>query len=468
MGEYPPACLLDALRKGGGLAERALCDVDVTLSLLAACQGTSFRGQLGKLAGRSVLIATKGQLATSVALIELDGVARRMTVCPPDLQSQWLTSIVSDAEIDAIVSDHGATAFDELGLPLVSCGLPMVQCGEPSQRSRRTEWVLLTSGTVGVPKMVLHSTEGLTAAIGITAAAREPRVVWGTFYDIRRYGGLQILLRAIVGNASLVLSNADETVADHLRRLARQGATHISGTPSHWRRVLMSPTASAITPRYVRLSGEIADQAVLDSLQRAYPNAAIEHAFASTEAGVGFEVADGREGFPSSFAGCSGDIEIKVADDGSLRIRSPGTASAYLGRDRESLKDRDGFVDTGDMLELRGDRYYFIGRRDGVINVGGLKVHPEEVEAIINRHESVRMSIVRSRANLITGGIVVAQVVLTQEALSRADRLYLDALRDGILRICREALPPYKVPASIRFVPCLNVTPSGKLIRSNP
>ena len=53
----------------------------------------------------------------------------------------------------------------------------------------------------------------------------------------------------------------------------------------------------------------------------------------------------------------------------------------------------DGFVDTRDMVELRGDRYYFVGRRDGIINVGGLKVHPEEVEAVINRHPSVQMSL---------------------------------------------------------------------------
>ena len=59
----------------------------------------------------------------------------------------------------------------------------------------------------------------------------------------------------------------------------------------------------------------------------------------------------------------------------------------------------EGFVDTGDMLELRGDRYYFVGRRDGMINVGGMKVHPEEVEAVINRHPLVRMSLVRTKKN---------------------------------------------------------------------
>ena len=157
----------------------------------------------------------------------------------------------------------------------------------------------------------------------------------------------------------------------------------------------MSPAARAIAPRYVRLSGEIADQAILDNLRGAYPRAAIAHAFASTEAGVGFEVDDGRAGFPASLIGrADGDVEMKV-EDGSLRIRSARTAVALSRASRRSLTDEDGFVDTGDMVELRGDRYYFVGRRGGIINVGGLKVHPEEVEAVINRHPDVQMSLVR-------------------------------------------------------------------------
>jgi acyl-CoA synthetase (AMP-forming)/AMP-acid ligase II len=67
---------------------------------------------------------------------------------------------------------------------------------------------------------------------------------------------------------------------------------------------------------------------------------------------------------------------MKVVD-GSLRIRSRRTAHAYVGKQAAPLADADGFVDTGDMVELRGDRYYFIGRRAGIINIGSLKVHPE-------------------------------------------------------------------------------------------
>ena len=258
----------------------------------------------------------------------------------------------------------------------------------------------------------------------------------------------------------MVLSEPGEPLADCIARLVARGVTHISGTPSHWRKLLMSGSVSHFSPRYVRLSGEIADQAVLDGLALAFPRASIGHAYASTEAGVGFAVNDGREGFPASFVGQDlNGVEMKVVD-GSLRIRSKRTAQAYIGKNAAALVDSDGFVDTGDMVELRSDRYHFVGRRGGIINIGGLKVHPEEIEAVINRHPAVRMSRAKSRRSPITGSIVVADVVLAADGIERKDEI-----RDKILHDCREYLASYKVPAVINFVQALDVTPAGKLAR---
>ena len=137
--------------------------------------------------------------------------------------------------------------------------------------SCQTEWVLLTSGTTSDPKMAVHTLSSLTGAIKSVRAG--DALVWSTFYDIRRYGGLQIFLRALMSGASLVLSSAEESTSDFLIRAGAHGVTNISGTPSHWRRALMSPSAHAIAPRYVRLSGEIVDQVILDNLRTFYPNA---------------------------------------------------------------------------------------------------------------------------------------------------------------------------------------------------
>ena len=151
---------------------------------------------------------------------------------------------------------------------------------------------------------------------------------------------------------------------------------------------------------------------MLDSLRGAFPKAAVSHAYASTEAGVAFEVSDGLAGFPADYVERVRDgVEMKVL--GRLAAHPLAAHGVALCRRRTApLADDDGFVDTGDMVELHGDRYVFAGRRGGIINIGGLKVHPEEIEAVINRHPQVRMSLVRPKASPITGSIVIADVVL--------------------------------------------------------
>jgi len=252
---------------------------------------------------------------------------------------------------------------------------------------------------------------------------------------------------------------------DFLGRARAAGVTHVSGTPSHWRQALMSGAATRLAPQYVRLSGEIADQGILDSLRAEYPQARIAHAFASTEAGVAFEVEDGLAGFPARLVGATGtEIELRIVDD-TLRIRSPGNAARYLGEGAPPLRASDGFVDTGDRLTLRDGRYHFAGRAGGVINVGGLKVHPEEVEAVINAHPWVHMSLARARRNPITGAVVAADVVLSEAAPGAPARPSAAELTQELMESCRRSLPAHKVPTVIRFVPALEVSPSGKLVR---
>jgi NAD(P)-dependent dehydrogenase (short-subunit alcohol dehydrogenase family) len=303
-----------------------------------------------------VLLATTSQLTTALALIELDAIARRLVILPPDVEAEHLGAVIAAAEVDAAVIDDGTAAAPVLALPVrVGCAPSIVPMDEALPARVATEWLLMTSGTTGVPKLVVHDLSALTAAITAPSPA-DGAAIWGTFYDIRRYGGLQIFLRAVLGGACLVLSSAGEPVGDHLARLAQHGVTHLSGTPSQWRRALISPAIRGIAPRYVRLSGEIADQAILDGLRAAFPRATIGHAYASTEAGVAFDVNDGLAGFPAGYVGAIRDgVEMKIVD-GSLRIRSSRTASRFAGGGPK-LADADGFVDTGDIVERRGDRY---------------------------------------------------------------------------------------------------------------
>jgi acyl-coenzyme A synthetase/AMP-(fatty) acid ligase len=444
------------------LKGRTISDVQGSVSLTDVLSQSCLGGRTRELSGRSVLLSVSTQLISALAMIELDGVAKRMLLCPPDLKPDHMQALIDDAEINAVVTDQPPRWTHSGICPIVGAYLPVEPLLAKPKTERATEWLMLTSGTSGVPKIVRHTLEGLCGALVAEGPARGAPAVWATFYDIRRYGGLQIFLRAIVGGGSMVLSAPGEPLGDHVARLSARGVTHISGTPSHWRKLLMSGSLAGFAPRYVRLSGEIADQAVLDGLKQAFPGASVGHAYASTEAGVGFAVNDGFEGFPSSLIGSNRDgVEMQVVD-GSLRIRSKRAAHAYVGKSASALTDAEGFVDTGDMVELGGDRYYFVGRRGGIINIGGLKVHPEEIEAVINRHADVRMSRAKSRKSPITGSIVVADVVLAEGGASRAKEI-----RDEIFADCRTHLAAYKVPAVIRFVEALDLTPAGKLARAD-
>ena len=456
--------LRDYLGTPSDCAECRLWGAQNSVALSDLFHSSSLGGRRSELSRRSVLLRTHDPLAAALAILELDGVARRLVICPPDVRSEHLPALIAKAGVDAIVSDRDLPDAAAWGVTLcVPASSALTPCDPVHVDGCATEWVLLTSGTTGVPKMLAHNLFTLTGAIKY-GHFDAPDVVWGTFYDIRRYGGLQIFLRAIIGRRPLVLPDAGETVKEHLLRLAAHGVTHLTGTPSHWRKALMNDAINTIAPRYIRLSGEIADQAILNALRSVFPQGTIGHVYASTEAGVTFEVSDGLEGFPPSFIGKRGQVEVKL-EDGSLRIRSTRAASRYVGEEGLVLADPDGFVDTGDMVEQRGDRYYFLGRRSGIINVGGLKVHPEEVEALINRHPSVQMSCVRSRRSPITGALVFADVVLKkQESCANGEGRRLE---QEILKICRDTLPRHKVPAALRFVPSLAVAETGKMGRSN-
>ena len=444
---------LSLLIEAGAAAGRVVATRDHALFLDDFATASLFGDDLDALEGRSVVLFVGDMAMAAAALIDLDGWARRIVLCPPGWDAAKLASVVIDAEADALV--HGAEReAPKVDVPLFApCRLPMRPLRKRPVATRRTEWVLPTSGTSGPPKLVVHTLDSLMGAIGAA-----PTQQWATFYDVRRYGGLQIFLRALAGQGSLQLSGVDESVDSFLSRLGDGEITHISGTPSHWRKVLMSANARRIDPDYVRLSGEIANDSVLESLRALYPRARVEHAYASTEAGVVFSVDDGQAGFPAAWLARKGAVEMKIVD-GALRVRSSRIASRFLGADAPPLTDEDGFIDTGDMVERRGERLYFVGRRGGIINVGGAKVHPEEVEAVLNAHAAVRASRVFARRNPIVGALVVGEVVLRDAQVSR------DGLERDILAACRAHLPAHMTPALLRFVADLPMTDAGKLAR---
>jgi acyl-coenzyme A synthetase/AMP-(fatty) acid ligase len=444
-------------RRLADFARARVLDLDSCVHLKALSAGACLGASDDDLEGRSVLLSTRSQLLSAAALVELDGLAKRIILVPPALPAGHVRNVITDAEVDCVVTDDPQPTRGIARSSILSIALPIVPRTSPRRRTFDTEWILLTSGTSGRPKMVIHSLDSLTGAIP-RKSDLEPQV-WSTFYDIRRYGGLQIFLRALLGGADLVLTSLEEPLEQQLARLGAAGVTSISGTPSHWRRVLMSENRGAFAPSYIRLSGEIADQGVLNALRATFPDAKIGHAYASTEAGVGFAVNDCVAGFPSILIDKATDgVEMRVVD-GALLIKSSRTARQYVEPAAPPLLDSNGFVNSGDLVERRHERYYFVGRRDGIINVGGLKVNPEEVEAVLNEHAAVRISRVRGRKNRVTGAIVIADIVPCAPSIDEG------ALTRELLAHCQQRLERHKTPAIISFVSKMGLSTAGKLKR---
>ena len=210
----------------------------------------------------------------------------------------------------------------------------------------------------------------------------------------------------------------------------------------------------------ITLGGEISDQLVLSSLRKAFPSSKISHIYASTEAGVGFSVQDGFMGFPLDYIGQSKlhDVELKIVGN-ILWIKSEGSANRILNG--ALLIDEFGFINTGDVVEIQGDRVLFVGRDSGTINVGGNKVIPEEVEAVLICHEDVCGVKVFGKKNSVLGMLVSAEVVVRRPLRSGSEK----DLKKSLISFCKGELEAFKVPTSLKIVDEIVLNEAGKIVR---
>ena len=314
--------------------------------------------------------------------------------------------------------------------------------GDPGQGA--TRWHLYTSGTTGEPKAFSHTVRSLTRTVR-ARSQHTPAHHWGLLYSPASIAGVQVLLQALADGGRLADATAIPQATGRIGWLASCGVTALSATPTLWRLTLRSPAARELRLRQVTLGGEIADQPLLDALRLAYPDARITHVFAATETGAAFSVSDGRAGFPLAYlteppAGIRLDIR-----DGMLCVQAPHSSAA----------GPDGYVRTGNVVTVAGDRVHFRGRATGVANVGGVKVWPEQVETVLRSHPGVSDTVVTVRRNPFSGSILTAQVV----AAPGTDQAPLAAL---LRAYCGQQLAPAAVPAVVTIVPQLTVSHSGK------
>lgn len=410
------------------------------------------------LKGKTVALQFANPASLITSLISLDGWAGTLLLLPPVLDAAIREGFLRQAFVDFLLSDADGPglmpSFQKLSGEGDSSGITRSTDSEP------TRWVLATSGTTSVPKLVSHSLASLTVSTN-RDRSKSLGMVWGLLYEPTRFAGLQVFLQALFGGVTLVLTQGSEELAGQVGRFADHGVNALSATPTLWRKLLMTEGLEKLTLRQVTLGGEIADQSILLALRHAFPTARVIHIYASTEAGVGFSVSDGQAGFPISYLEkAPGGVELRIGQDGLLWLRP--TRSRPTAVDQQAVcRDSEGYINTGDRVQITGDRCLFLGRDSGSINVGGNKVMPEEVEAVLLQHPGVALVKVSGLRSSITGQLVVATVQ------ARGSHENPEAFKAELRVHCAARLPAYKVPALIKLVPDLSVSAAGKIVRAS-
>jgi acyl-CoA synthetase (AMP-forming)/AMP-acid ligase II len=325
--------------------------------------------------------------------------------------------------------------------------------------SRRSSVTILTSGSTGKPKAARHTWSSLSRPVRTGAHSTGPR--WLLTYRVHLYAGIQVLLQCLASGGTLVVPDADAHPTDVAELMRSAGVKYASATPSYWRRLLLFADAtllSACPLVQITLGGEVADQRILDALRRAFPATRIIHIYATTELGRCFSVTDGQAGFPASFLRepTLDGVRLRI-EDGELVVHSANAMHAS-GDGGEGASFSTGEHRTGDLVEVSGERVYFIGRRTDVINVGGNKVYPVEVERVLRGVPGVAHLRVYSQRSSIAGELVALQIV-PEPGLDTSQ------VKEAVVAACNAELSPFQRPRLIDFVADIPLENSGKLKR---
>jgi acyl-CoA synthetase (AMP-forming)/AMP-acid ligase II len=275
------------------------------------------------------------------------------------------------------------------------------------------------------------------------------------------YAGIQVLLQSVINRSTVVIPTSLDPQGI-CRALKEHGVTHASGTPTFWRQLLLFGPREVLTTcelSQITLGGEAVTQELLDNLRLMFPRTRIVHIYASTELGRIFSVTDGKEGFPANF------LETPPEDGVALRIIDGELVArgrnAMISYDRHKPLDQqaEGWMATGDLVEVSGDRVIFKGRKSDVINVGGRKVSPLKVEGTLRGLPGILDVRVYGKKNSLTGQLVAADVVVGPgvcEATIGAE------LRQAASR----TLQSHEVPRIIRVVQKMAFNEGLKIVRS--
>lgn len=371
-----------------------------------------------------------------------------------DLYSVFLNlinAIVHCREITLLDSDLSINEITDVSQEVINKPVPVKKTTLGCQNqlissvlNSTSRITIYTSGTTGQPKKVTHCVK--TVVRGVRISDKHKNKKWAFAFNPTHMAGLQVFFQAFVNQNTLInVFNFDQEKI--FRFFEKYKITHISATPSFYR--LMLPFKKPVmTVEQVTLGGEKSDSNLFDLLFEHFPNAKINNIYASTEAGTLFVAQGDCFSIPKSIK-----EKIKIVEN-ELYIHS-----SLLGKSVDFQLKGD-YYPSGDLIEWINEQqgiFRFVSRKNELINVGGYKVNPSEVETTINQINGVVLSKVYGISNSLLGNIICADIIKedTYEAISE---IYIRKQLIGKLQ-------EYKIPRKINFVDNFSLTRTGKIKR---
>lgn len=343
------------------------------------------------------------------------------------------------------------------------------------------EWLGLctigyTSGTTGRPKgaMQSHRAVLLNCALTATMHGRDERDVVVTALPAPHvYGNVAINGTFLAGGTVVLMERFN--AAEALALVDEHRATLIEGVPTMYAMMLAAPEierAELSSLRRSTVGGQTISTAVIREWERRTHGAPLLELWGMTEiAGLGTTHALHAPNVHGSIGVALPGVEVRIGslehrlqpaktnEPGELCVRGPLNMLGYYGRPDWTADaiDADGWLHTGDVAYENGDGYFFVvDRLKDMIITGGYNVYPAEIERVVSTHPAVAMVAVGRLADDLKGEVARAYVVLKPGTSSNEAE---------ILEHCRPHLAAYKLPRSVRFVPDLPKTSTGKIMR---
>lgn len=297
--------------------------------------------------------------------------------------------------------------------------------------------VLFTSGSTGKPKAVLHDIELLLEKF------RRPRkrLRMLTFLLLDHIGGVNTLFYALA-NGGTVITVSDRRAETVCRAIESHRVEVLPTTPTFLNLLLLSAEHrrhDLSSLRLITYGTEVMPAHTLQRIQEVFPQVRLQQTYGLSELGIlrsksredgSLWVKVGGEGF-----------ETKVVD-GVLWIRSHSNMLGYLNA--PSPFDAEGWFNTEDAVEQDGEWLRILGRTSDIINVGGQKVYPAEVESVLLEMEGVEDVTVRGVANPLMGQTIVATFNLSSPEAA-------GELKARMWRHCRDRMQRFMIPLKVEI-----------------